>query len=88
MDKMHKEEIATGYELKAIKLENFIKNYIPSGWKEPIGKVMSGFSFFEEDIIEMEEDFKRGEGVLKDKINEKYKNPNVVQAILDFFKNQ
>ena len=85
---MSEEEIARGYELKAIQLENFIKRYMPSGWKEQIGKVITGFTFFEQDIIDMEEDYKKGEVVLRDKLNEKYKNPNVVQAILDFFKNQ
>ena len=78
-----KEKLAEGYELDTIRLERFIKNYVPTGWKEPIGKVMTGFIFFVEDIKKMETDYK--DGVLKEKMDERYKNPNVTQAILEFF---
>ena len=41
------------------------------------------FIFFVEDIKKMETDYK--DGVLKEKMDERYKNPNVTQAILEFF---
>ena len=78
-----REEIAKDYELDAIRLERFIKNYVPLGWKEPIGTVMTGFMFSAEDIKRMETDYR--EGVLRERIDERYKNPNVTQAILEFF---
>ena len=83
MENTPREKLAENYELEAIRLERFIKNYIPLGWKESIGTVMSGFMFLAEDVKSMEADYK--EGVLKEKMDEKYKNPNVTSAILDFF---
>lgn len=36
-------------KIEAIKLSEFIKNYVPSGWKEPIGKVcfVKSFNWYE-----------------------------------------
>jgi len=76
-------DLAEEYEKTAIRLEDFISSYTPAGWEEPIGKVMHRFHFLAQDIAEMTEDYKRG--LLKDKLDKKYKNPNVVSAIMDFF---
>lgn len=45
---------------------------------------MTGFLFLAEDVKRMEADYK--EGILKERIDERYKNPNITQAILEFFK--
>ena len=78
-----KEKIAKGYELEAIRLERFIKTYVPLGWKESIGTVMTGFMFLVEDIKKMETDYQGG--VLKERMDERFKNPNITQAVLKFF---
>lgn len=70
------------YEEKAIWLETFIAGYVPAGWKEPIGSVMPRFRFSAEDIISMEDDFRNGK--LEIALNEKYENPHVRKAILEF----
>lgn len=41
-------------EQKALELTEFIKNYIPTGWQEPIGKVchIHRFEWYEIEAIE------------------------------------
>jgi hypothetical protein len=77
------ERLAAGHELQALQLERFIKAYVPQGWQEPIGKVMSGFSFSAQDVAEME--IAHRNGTLRDMLEQQHRNPHVLQATLDFF---
>ena len=71
------------YENFAVRLEGYIFNYIPSGWREPIGSVITKIRFSSDDIHLMSGQFK--EGVLKKEMDEKYKKPVVTEAIMNFF---
>ncbi|OHB21526.1 MAG: hypothetical protein A2939_00365 [Parcubacteria group bacterium RIFCSPLOWO2_01_FULL_48_18] len=86
MKEGNRNEQAKNLEIMAIKLEDFIANYTPAGWVEPIGKVMHRFIFLPKDTGKMEQDFKSG--TLKDRLDKQYENPNVVMAIMDFFEKQ
>ncbi|MDP1688710.1 MAG: hypothetical protein Q8L47_01085 [bacterium] len=83
MERTLKEKIPKNYEQDAIRLEGFIKSYVPPGWKEPIGSAMTGFMFLAEDIERMETDY--NEGILKERMDAKYNNPNVAKAIMNYF---
>lgn len=69
------------FEHLAIQLGNFLKNYKPEGWKEPLGRVLSfsHFYFDGNEFRELEEGFRNG--TLKEILSRKYKNPHIIRGI-------
>ena len=83
MEKLPEEQKVKNYDLIAVQLDRFVRDYTPAGWEVPIRNVMSPPFILAQDIKEMEVDYKNG--VLKDKLDKKYKNPNISEAFLAFF---
>jgi len=71
-------------EMLALSLEKYIKDYVPQGWQEPIGKAMFVPRFLPADITQMIKAYKESD--LMDYLNVKYDKWYLIEAITDFFK--
>ncbi len=85
-------KIATGYKRFAYRLEHYIYYYVPTGWVEHIGAVMTVPFISIIDVQELELGYKQG--TLPKAIDyvasmrqpwSKIHNPYVKKAIVDFF---
>ncbi|MFH1210631.1 MAG: hypothetical protein V1645_01825 [archaeon] len=78
---------ARGYEAVALELEHFLKGYTPPHWKEPLGSVMAVDMVSTDSARKFASSYRKG-GLtheLKEHPRTFYHNPNVAQAVKEFF---
>ncbi|MGV8151701.1 MAG: hypothetical protein ACP5OG_01345 [Candidatus Nanoarchaeia archaeon] len=84
---MKNSQTSKEYETQAIMLENYIKNYQPSCWREPISKVISGIIITPSQAKELIEANNKGKLEEALKTNQDFnKYPAIIEAALSYFK--
>ena len=78
---------AEGDELVAFALEQYIREYVPRGWVEPLRVSTSGPMLTAEDVKEFRDWHEQGS--LTDELQKKYeRSPRIAEAIVDYFEKQ
>ncbi|MEK7584035.1 MAG: hypothetical protein AAB490_02225 [Patescibacteria group bacterium] len=84
MNPLEQPHAAEGDELTAFELEQFIRNYVPRGWVEPLHVSTSGPMLTAEEIQEFRN--WHASGKLPEELQKRYKqSPAIVEAIIDYF---